>query len=227
MKYINQLNAYWNWARLNPLPSKAGYLYFALLDCANAACWKREINVPNSTLQAMAGLDKNGLVRYRNQLIQNGLIEYKPGNRGSNGTYKMIPLYGNQSDTEIDTKNDTQTQPKTILKRNQKGESTLLFNKDKDIDIDISPPISPPSGETQHRFVPPTVDEVREYCEERENGIDPCAFINHYTANGWMRGKTKIKDWKACVRTWEVKRKNNGVKNGEVENTKPKYLNPL
>lgn len=227
MKYINQLNAYWNWARLNPLPSKAGYLYFALLDCANAACWKREINVPNSTLQAMAGLDKNGLVRYRNQLIQNGLIEYKPGNRGSNGTYKIIPFRGNQYDTEIDTKNDTQTQPKTILKRNQKGESTLLLNKDIDKDIDISPPISPPSGETQHRFVPPTVDEVREYCEERENGIDPCAFINHYTANGWMRGKTKIKDWKACVRTWEVKRKNNGVKNGEVENTKPKYLNPL
>lgn len=227
MKYINQLNAYWNWARLNPLPSKAGYLYFALLDCANAACWKREINVPNSTLQAMAGLDKNGLVRYRNQLIQNGLIEYKPGNRGSNGTYKMIPLYGNQSDTEIDTKNDTQTQPKTILKRNQKGESTLLLNKDIDKDIDISPPISPPSGETQHRFVPPTVDEVREYCEERENGIDPCAFINHYTANGWMRGKTKIKDWKACVRTWESKRKNDGLKNGEAEKTKPKYLNPL
>lgn len=146
MKYINQLNAYWNWARLNPLPSKAGYLYFALLDCANAACWKREINVPNSTLQAMAGLDKNGLVRYRNQLIQNGLIEYKPGNRGSNGTYKIIPLRGNQYDTEIDTKNDTQTQPKTILKRNQKGESTLLLNKDIDKDIDISPPISPPRG---------------------------------------------------------------------------------
>lgn len=228
MKYINQLNAYWNWARLNPLPSKAGYLYFALLDCANAACWKREINVPNSTLQAMAGLDKNGLVRYRNQLIQNGLIEYKPGNRGSNGTYKIIPFRGNQSDTEIDTKNDTQTQPKTILKRNQKGESTLLLNKDIDKDIDISPPIlSPPVGETRKRFAPPTVEEVRKYCEERRNGIDPYAFINHYTANGWMRGKTKIKDWKACVRTWEVKRKNNGVKNGEVENTKPKYLNPL
>lgn len=106
----------------------------------------------------------------------------------------------------------------------------LRIDKDKEKDKEkdnISPPISPPSGETQHRFVPPTVDEVREYCEERENGIDPCAFINHYTANGWMRGKTKIKDWKACVRTWEVKRKNDGLKNGESEKTKPKYLNPL
>lgn len=172
MKYINQLNAYWNWARLNPLPSKAGYLYFALLDCANAACWKREINVPNSTLQAMAGLDKNGLVRYRNQLIQNGLIEYKPGNRGSNGTYKIIPFRGNQYDTEIDTKNDTQTQPKTILKRNQKGESTLLFNKDKDKDIDISPPISPPGGKSPAKKQEPEPDYFAELPEDLRKKAD-------------------------------------------------------
>lgn len=146
MKYINQLNAYWNWARLNPLPSKAGYLYFALLDCANAAGWKREINAPNSTLQAMAGLDKNGLARYRNLLVQNGLIEYKPGNRGSNGVYKIAPLYGNQ----IDTQTDTQTQPKLIPKRNLncnlKREPTLYLDKDIDKEKDISPPISPPRG---------------------------------------------------------------------------------
>ena len=57
------------------------------------------------------------------------------------------------------------------------------------------------------RFVPPTVDEVREYCTERRNGISAEEFIAHYEANGWMRGKTKIKDWKACVRTWEQSRK--------------------
>lgn len=53
------------------------------------------------------------------------------------------------------------------------------------------------------RFAPPSVDEVRSYCIERKNGIDPSAFIDHYEANGWMRGKSKIKSWKACVRTWE------------------------
>lgn len=70
---------------------------------------------------------------------------------------------------------------------------------DKDIDIDIN----------TRRFKPPTVDEVRAYCDERKNGIDAQAFIDHYAANGWMRGKNKIKDWKACVRTWESNRKNN------------------
>ena len=53
------------------------------------------------------------------------------------------------------------------------------------------------------RFTPPTLEEVRDYCHERKNGIDPQKFIDHYEANGWIRGKTKIKDWKACVRTWE------------------------
>lgn len=57
------------------------------------------------------------------------------------------------------------------------------------------------------RFVKPSVDEVRLYCEERQNGIDPNQFINHYEANGWKRGKTPIKDWRACVRTWEGNKK--------------------
>jgi len=54
-------------------------------------------------------------------------------------------------------------------------------------------------------FQPPTLQEVRDYCIERGNGVDVQSFINHYEANDWVRGKTKIKDWKACVRTWETK----------------------
>lgn len=54
------------------------------------------------------------------------------------------------------------------------------------------------------RFTPPSVDEVRAYCQERKNRIDPEAFVDYYTANGWVQGKGKpIKDWKATVRTWE------------------------
>lgn len=53
------------------------------------------------------------------------------------------------------------------------------------------------------RFTPPTVEEVAVYCAERGNAVDAQAFVDHYSANGWMRGKNKIRDWKACVRTWE------------------------
>ena len=56
-------------------------------------------------------------------------------------------------------------------------------------------------------FRKPTVEEVREYCESRDNGIDAEAFIDYYEANGWKVGRNSMKDWKATVRTWERKEK--------------------
>jgi len=61
--------------------------------------------------------------------------------------------------------------------------------------------------EKAKRFYPPTLDEVKQYCEERKNNIDPMAFIDFYSSKGWMIGKNRMKDWKAAVRTWERKRK--------------------
>lgn len=53
------------------------------------------------------------------------------------------------------------------------------------------------------RFVPPTLEEVKAYCKERNNNVDPVEFMAHYTATNWYRGKTKISNWRACVITWE------------------------
>ena len=68
------------------------------------------------------------------------------------------------------------------------------------------------------RFTPPTIEQVREYCDERNNGIDPARFVNHYQASGWKRGKsgTPIKDWKACVRYWEQNQEQNSSEVGSV-----------
>lgn len=53
------------------------------------------------------------------------------------------------------------------------------------------------------RFVKPSIEEVADYCRERGNAVDPERFWNFYESKGWMVGKSKMKDWKACVRTWE------------------------
>lgn len=58
------------------------------------------------------------------------------------------------------------------------------------------------------RFTPPSIEEVAAYCQSRQNGIDPQAFMNYYEAVGWMVGKSKMKDWRAAVRNWETRRKN-------------------
>ena len=57
--------------------------------------------------------------------------------------------------------------------------------------------------ETAKRFAPPSVDEVRAYCKERNNGIDADTFVDFYTSKGWKVGNNPMKDWKAAVRTWE------------------------
>lgn len=55
---------------------------------------------------------------------------------------------------------------------------------------------------TKGRFTPPTLQEVKKYISEKSYPVDAVSFINHYESVNWYRGKTKIKDWKACVRTW-------------------------
>ena len=59
------------------------------------------------------------------------------------------------------------------------------------------------SSNSAKRFTPPTLAEVKAYCEERGNNVDPERFIDFYESKGWMIGKNKMKDWKAAVRTWE------------------------
>lgn len=88
-------------------------------------------------------------------------------------------------------------------------ESEKSQDKDKDKDKDIYPPKSP-QGETT-KFHPPSVEEVRAYCQERKNGIDPQSFVDHYSARGWKyNGNVSMKDWKAAVRTWEKNRREGG-----------------
>lgn len=49
----------------------------------------------------------------------------------------------------------------------------------------------------------PTLEEVKAYCSERKNKVDPERWYDYYTSNGWKVGKNPMKDWKAAVRTWE------------------------
>lgn len=52
-------------------------------------------------------------------------------------------------------------------------------------------------------IIPPTIDMVTAYCQERGKGIDPQKFMDSYASKGWVVGKTKMVDWQAAVRTWE------------------------
>ena len=79
--------------------------------------------------------------------------------------------------------------------------------------VEAMPPTRKKERESQKttstRFVPPTIDEVREYCRQRGTNIDAQRFVDFYSANGWVQGRGKpIKDWRAAVRLWESKNDN-------------------
>ena len=56
-------------------------------------------------------------------------------------------------------------------------------------------------------FKKPSINEIRDYCNERGNNIEAEAFIDFYESKDWKIGKNKMKDWKAAVRTWERREK--------------------
>lgn len=53
------------------------------------------------------------------------------------------------------------------------------------------------------RFIEPTLEEIKTYCQERSSSVDANKFLNFYQSKGWMIGKSRMKDWKASVRSWE------------------------
>lgn len=71
------------------------------------------------------------------------------------------------------------------------------------------------------RFIPPTVDEVATYCQQRNNGIDAQHFVDYYAQQKWkLSNGNKMADWQAAVRTWESREKK---KKREVSETDGKH----
>ena len=86
---------------------------------------------------------------------------------------------------------------------------------DKNIEGECEKPHSP----KRKTFTKPTIDEIQDYCIERNNNVNAEQFFDYYESNGWKVGKNSMKDWKAAVRTWERSeyRKPNSKKNSKED----------
>ena len=69
--------------------------------------------------------------------------------------------------------------------------------EDKDIDKEYI------KESKKKSFTKPTIDEIKEYCKERNNSVNADAFFDFYESKNWYVGKNKMQDWKAAIRTWE------------------------
>lgn len=76
-------------------------------------------------------------------------------------------------------------------------------NKKPNVNVNVNVNDNVNGNGNSNRFTPPTIEQVRAYCDERKYHVDPERFVDFYASKGWMVGKNKMKSWKACVRNWE------------------------
>ena len=114
--------------------------------------------------------------------------KYENGKKGGRKNQTETKVEPNRNQTETKTE-PNETKPEPNVNVNVNDNVNDLKEKDK--------------KEKRTRFSPPTVDQVKEYCRERKNSVDPEKFVNFYESKGWLVGKSPMKDWKAAVRNWE------------------------
>ena len=102
-----------------------------------------------------------------------------------------VPMidYGIPADNQMDTNGI----PTVSIGKDRLGKDRL------DIEGECEKPHSP----KRKTFTKPTIDEIQDYCIERNNKVNAEHFYDYYESNGWKVGKNSMKDWKAAVRTWE------------------------
>lgn len=139
-------------------------------------------------------------------------ILMKPNIDSANARYRASVENGKKGGRP--KKKETQQKPNQNLdKTQQKPNQNLNDNVDDNVDDNVNYNIDNINNASKSKFQKPTLEEVKQYCLERNNKIDAEYFIDHYNSNGWKVGKNSMKDWKAAVRTWERRDKevNNAV----------------
>jgi hypothetical protein len=110
-----------------------------------------------------------------------------------------------QTEQQTEQQNDTKMTPE----RHQNDTRMTLTSNDKNIKNEknvkeVFRADEPPKQ--TNKFIPPTIDEVKAYIQEKKYDIDAEHWHDFYSAKNWMIGKNKMKDWRAAIRTWTKNR---------------------
>lgn len=97
---------------------------------------------------------------------------------------------------------------------NEMANMAVSVNANANVNANVNASVreEEPKAPARHRFVKPTVEEIREYCESENFKADPQQIWDFYESKGWKVGSSPMKDWQAAVRNWE-KRDRNDNKN--------------
>lgn len=155
----------------------------------------------------------NGIVVIKHWRIHNYIRKDRYEETKYKSEKDMLRLDANKAYTLDDTNGIPLVDQR--LPQDRLGKDRL--DKEKDITNVIS-------KEKNAKFIPPSVTEVKKYCLERNNNVDPDAFVDFYESKGWMVGKNKMKSWKAAVRTWEHTKDKPTTKQDDFEAELKKFM---
>jgi hypothetical protein len=106
--------------------------------------------------------------------------------------------------------------------------SKIEANVNVNVNPNVNENLNLESKSKSKLFIKPTIDEIKNYCLDRKNNVNAESFSNYYEARGWKLKGIQMKDWKACVRTWE--QNNNNFTNNNFKKPagmpQPQYDDP-
>jgi hypothetical protein len=155
------------------------------------------LRTTGATEDDLAVLASKGFVRILNEDLVSLILDWKRNNlirsdryQPSVYAYLLVRLTEGES-TVIPVVNQVATDGEPRVGKGSTGEDRV----GKNVEASKSPKPT--------RFSPPSLEDVKEYCQERGNRVDAQRFVDHYSSNGWKVGRNPMRDWKAAVRTWE------------------------
>lgn len=206
MNYIDQINAFERWCDSNYLHPTSQLLWYKLFKLNNRAGWVEWVQIDNLRLMAEIGIRREAsFIDYRDNLITAGLIEYKKGRKGHPNKYHITTLYTFNNEVQSVVQSEVQPVVQSVVKTADiyKLNQTKLNNKIKK-DTKVSKKSVSEKSKTKANPNPPTLEEVRQYCEQRKNNIDPDKFFEYYNLSKWIDSKgNKVKNWKQRIISWE------------------------
>ena len=195
----------WNPLFENLPKEQLGELFYAI------CCYQsgREYVIENPLIK---GIFEMVLMQFRKdeeKYISNCESKARNGKKGAESRWQDDSKCNSQESEENleDGKNGKRyfrhTEEKTEMAKMAIEEEEEEEDKEEDKEEVEEVPTVPKKREARKRSSTPSVDEVREYCFERGNGVDAETFVDFYASKGWKVGNAPMKDWKAAVRTWE------------------------
>tara|TARA_R110001632_G_scaffold67004_1_gene157589 strand:- start:340 stop:969 length:630 start_codon:yes stop_codon:yes gene_type:complete len=193
----------WKKGFIRSLPPSYKLLWLYMLDdCDNAGVWQVEVEVASIRIGTKLN-EKEAL-----KLFGDTVISFDEGTKWFIKEFVKFQ----QGVNHIAELNSNSNPHKSILRLVEQYKLLELEDNPKEYIEEVK------QAKQSKRFTKPTSDDVYEYCTDRNNKVCPDKFINFYDSNGWKVGKNPMKDWKACVRSWEANTPKDKVGRKELAN---------